>query len=318
MKKFIAMALFSAMCVTSLAGCGSSNGGGEGSAEGGTQAAAESDWEDVSAKGEMTIGMTLFAPMNYYDENNNFVGFDTELAQAVGEKLGIDINFVEINWDSKEIELNSKNIDCIWNGMCSTAERQETMTLSEPYLYNTQAMVMKADREDEIMKSVDGLTVTAEKGSTGEGKLLGTIADDDTVEVSAKEYFANANYVASDSMAKALMEVKAGTADVALVDSVAAYGMVGPDTDYSDMVINVDNNFGLQEYVIGFRKGSDLEQHVSDAIDQLYADGTVAELAAKYNLSDLLIEKDTQASTEAAPEAATGDTVAEAATAAAE
>ena len=266
----------------------------------------------------MTIGMTLFAPMNYYDENNNFVGFDTELAQAVGEKLGIDINFVEINWDSKEIELNSKNIDCIWNGMCSTAERQETMTLSEPYLYNTQAMVMKADREDEIMKSVDGLTVTAEKGSTGEGKLLGTIADDDTVEVSAKEYFANANYVASDSMAKALMEVKAGTADVALVDSVAAYGMVGPDTDYSDMVINVDNNFGLQEYVIGFRKGSDLEQHVSDAIDQLYADGTVAELAAKYNLSDLLIEKDTQASTEAAPEAATGDTAAEAATAAAE
>ena len=114
------------------------------------------------------------------------------------------------------------------------------------------------------------------------------------------------------------MEVKAGTADVALVDSVAAYGMVGPDTDYSDMVINVDNNFGLQEYVIGFRKGSDLEQHVSDAIDQLYADGTVAELAAKYNLSDLLIEKDTQASTEAAPEAATGDTAAEAATAAAE
>lgn len=131
------------------------------------------------------------------------------------------------------------------------------------------------------------------------------------------EYFANSNYVASDSMAKALMEVKAGTADVALVDSVAAYGMVGPDTDYSDMVINVDNNFGLQEYVIGFRKGSDLEQHVSDAIDELYADGTVAQLAEKYNLSDLLIENDAQAATEA-PEAATGDTAAEAATAAAE
>ena len=110
------------------------------------------------------------------------------------------------------------------------------------------------------------------------------------------------------------MEVKAGTADVALVDSVAAYGMVGPDTDYSDMVINVDNNFGLQEYVIGFRKGSDLEEHVSAAIDELYADGTVAQLAEKYNLSDLLIENDA-AATEAAPEAATGDTAAEAATA---
>ena len=128
MKKFIAMALFSAMCVASLAGCGNSNGdggSGDASAEGGTEAVAseESDWADISAKGEMTIGMTLFAPMNYYDENNEFVGFDTELAQAVGEKLGIDINFVEINWDSKEIELNSKNIDCIWNGMCSTKER---------------------------------------------------------------------------------------------------------------------------------------------------------------------------------------------------
>lgn len=184
------------------------------------------------------------------------------------------------------------------------------MTLSEPYLYNTQAMVMKADREDEIMSSVDGLTVTAEKGSTGEGKLQGTIADDDTVEVSAVEYFANSNYVASDSMAKALMEVKAGTADVALVDSVAAYGMVGPDTDYSDMVINDDNNFGLQEYVIGFRKGSDLEEQVSAAIDELYADGTVAQLAEKYNLADLLIESDAAAAgdeaaaTEAAPEAA--------------
>ena len=123
MKKFIAMALFSAMCVTSLAGCGSSNGGGEGSAEGGTQVAAESDWEDVSAKGEMTIGMTLFAPMNYYDENNNFVGFDTELAQAVGEKLGIDINFVEINWDSKEIELNSKTL--IVSGTVCAARRRD-------------------------------------------------------------------------------------------------------------------------------------------------------------------------------------------------
>ncbi|MDO5145419.1 MAG: transporter substrate-binding domain-containing protein [Eubacteriales bacterium] len=288
MKKFIAMLLVSSMCVMSLAGCGSAKG--ENTDES-TGAAASSDWEDISAKGEMTIGMTLFAPMNYYDENNEFVGFDTDLANAVGEKLGIKMNFEEINWDSKEIELNSKNIDCIWNGMCSTKERQENMALSAPYLYNTQAMVMKADRQDEIMADVSGLTVTAEKGSTGEGKLQGTIADDDTVEVSAAEYFADSNYVASDSMAKALMEVKAGTADLALVDSVAAYGMVGPDTDYSDMVINVDNNFGLQEYVIGFRKGSDLEAKVSAAIDELYADGTVDALAEKYNLSDMLVQK---------------------------
>ncbi len=287
MKKFIAALLFTVMCTMTLVGCGAL--GGTKKASDKTQAATGSEWEEISEKGEMTIGMTLFAPMNYYDDENQFVGFDTELAEAVGEKLGIKMNFIEINWDSKEIELNSKNIDCLWNGMCSTKERAENMTLSEPYLFNSQAMVMKADREAEIMKNVENLTVTAEKGSTGEGKLQGTIADDETTVVSAVEYFAKSNYVASDSMAKALMEVKAGTADIALVDSVAAYGMVGPDTDYSDLAVNVKNNFGLQEYVIGFRKGSDLAEKINGALDELYADGTVAALAEKYNLTDALV-----------------------------
>lgn len=292
MKKFIAMLLCAVMCVFTLAGCGSSTGNEADSSEAqATEAvAAESDWEEISAKGEMTIGMTLFAPMNYYDEDNNFVGFDTELANAVGEKLGIKINFIEINWDSKEIELNSKNIDCIWNGMCITEERKQNMSISEPYLYNTQAIVMKADREDEIMSDVSGLTVTAEQGSTGEGKIDGSIEDDETVEVSAKEYFANANYVASDSMAKALMEVKSGTADLAVVDSVCALAMVGPGTDYEDLVVNLDNNFGQQEYGIAFRKGSDLTEKVDEAINELYEEGKVDEIAAKYGLEDMLVK----------------------------
>lgn len=292
MKKFIAMLLCAVMCVSTLVGCGSSTGNEADSSEAQATeaAAAESDWEEISAKGEMTIGMTLFAPMNYYDADNNFVGFDTELANAVGEKLGIKINFIEINWDSKEIELNSKNIDCIWNGMCITEERKQNMSISDPYLYNTQAIVMKADREDEIMSDVSGLTVTAEQGSTGEGKIDGSIEDDETVEVSAKEYFANANYVASDSMAKALMEVKSGTADLAVVDSVCALAMVGPGTDYEDLVVNLDNNFGQQEYGIAFRKGSDLTEKVNAAIDELYEEGKVDEIAAKYGLADMLVK----------------------------
>lgn len=289
MKKFIATALAGIMCAAMLTGCG---GSGNKAAEGTTAAASgDSDWAYIQDKGEMTIGMTLFAPMNYYDDNNEFVGFDTELANAVGEKLGIKIGFEEINWDSKEVELNSKNIDCIWNGMCITEERKQNMSVTEPYLMNTQAMVMKADREEEIMKDVSGLTVTAEQGSTGEGKIDGSIPDDDTVEVSAHEYFANSNYVASDSMAKALMEVKSGTADVAVVDSVAALAMVGPDTDYSDMVVNMDNKFGDQEYGIAFRKGSDAAEVVSNAIAELYDEGVVDEIAARYGLSDALIKK---------------------------
>ena len=250
-----------------------------------------SDWDYIEGKGKMLVGITMFAPMNY-EENNELIGFDTELTKAVCEKLGVEPEFVEINWDSKEIELNSKNIDCIWNGMCITEERKENMSISDPYLLNTQAMVMKADREKDILADVSGLTVVAEQGSTGEGKITGSIPDDDTVVVSAEEYFKKSNYIAVDSMAKALMEVKAGTADVAVVDSVCALAMVGEGTDYADMVVNLDNNFGEQEYGIAFRKGSDVTEKVNDAIADPYEDGTVSRIAEKYGLSDILIAQD--------------------------
>ena len=272
MKKIIAMLLVLVMSVTGLVGCGSSKGNEAGS----TSAGSDSDWAYIQDKGKLTVGITLFAPMNYYNEKNNLVGFDTEMAEAVTKKLGIDVEFTEINWDSKEVELSSKNIDCIWNGMCITEERKQNMSISDPYLYNTQAMVMKKSREKEIMKSV---------------KIDGSIADDDTVKVSAQDYFKDANYVASDSMAKALMEVKSGTADVALVDSVCALGMVGEGTDYSDLVINMDNNFGQQEYGIAFRKGSDVTEKVNEAIKELYEDGTVDTIAKKYGLQEMLIKQ---------------------------
>ena len=250
----------------------------------------ESDWAYVQEKGVLTIGMTLFAPMNYYDATTGeFVGFDTELSTLVCERLGVDVEFIEISWDAKEIELNSKNIDCLWNGMCITPERSENMAMTQPYLLNTQAMVMQADREEEIMASVDGLTVVAEQGSTGEGKIQGTIADDETVEVSAQEYFAGANYVPVASMATALLEVKSGTADVALVDSVCALGMVTEGSDYADLVVNLDNNFGEQFYGIGFRKGSDIAAMVDQVLAEMTQDGTMAELAAKYGLSEMLL-----------------------------
>ena len=261
---------------------------------GAAMAESESDWAYIQGKGKLTIGITLFAPINYYDENNELIGFDTELANAVCEKLGVEVEFIEINWDSKEIELNSKNIDAIWNGMCITEERKQNMSMSRPYLYNTQAMVMKADKEADIMADIAGKYVVAEQGSTGEGKLQGTIADDDTVVVSAKEYFKDANYTPVDSMAKALMEVKSGIADVALVDSVCALAMVGEGTDYDDLTVNLDNNFGLQEYGIGFRLGSDVTELVNNAIIELTKDGTVAQIAEKYGLTDMLVPVDAE------------------------
>jgi len=274
MKKLIALGLVIMMAVGLFAGMAMAD---------------DSDWEYIKGKGTVVVGMTLFAPMNYY-ENDEFIGFDTELTKAVFAKLGVDVEFKEINWDSKEIELNSRNIDCIWNGMCITETRKETMSMTNAYLYNTQAIVAKTDKINDLLANgMKGVYVVAEQGSTGEGKLTGEIADDETVEVSAREFFAEANYTAVDSMAKALMEVKAGTADLALVDSVCALAMVGEGTDYADMTVNLDNNFGLQEYGIAFRKGSDVTAMVNDAITELTKDGTVAEIAARYGLTDALV-----------------------------
>ncbi len=104
----------------------------------------EGDLEYIKSKGELIIGITLFAPMNYEDDNQELIGFETEFAEAVCAKLGVEANFVEINWNSKEIELNSKNIDCIWNGMTITEERAENMSISVPYMQNKQVMVSKA------------------------------------------------------------------------------------------------------------------------------------------------------------------------------
>lgn len=277
MKKLLSVLLAGVMCM-GMASCGKQN------------AESGSDLDYVKEKGKMTIGITLFAPMDYKDDNGDLIGFDKELGDAVCEKLGIDAEFVEINWDSKEVELNSKNIDCIWNGMCITEERKQNMSVSAPYLKNTQALVMKKDKADAILANIDGITLVAEQGSTGEGKITGEIEDDETVVVSAKEFFANANYTGVDSMAKALMEVKSGTADAALVDSVCALAMTGEGTDYADLVCNMDNNFGDQEYVIAFKKGSDITEVVDGAISELYEEGVVEEIAAKYNLTDALIK----------------------------
>ena len=287
MKKIISLSLLTALMAVSVAGCGANKEAVDAGAE---NVATQSDYEQLKANGKAVVGITMFNPMNYYDENKELVGFDTELAKAVFEKLGLEAEFLEINWDSKEVELNSRNIDCIWNGMCITEDRKTTMGITDPYLNNTQAMVMKPDVAQALAKDPSGANVVAEQGSTGEGKLLGTIADDESVKVSAKEFFANSNYTAVDSMAKAIMEVAAGTADIAVVDSVCAYGMVGEGTDYPDLVVNIDNEFGAQQYGIAFRKGSDLVEMVNTAIDELRADGTVEKIAEKYNLSSMLIK----------------------------
>ena len=263
MKKIIALLL--ALCtIFMFAACGDKGG---------------SDLAYVTDKGEMLVGITIFSPMNYYDDNNELVGFETEFTKAVCEKLGVTPKFVEINWDSKEVELNAKNIDCIWNGMTITEERKENMSITIPYMDNKQVLIVKADKVAQFEKSLDNAKVVAEQGSTGEELAL------------SHDLLKNVNYTAVDSQAKGLIEVKSGVSDILIADYTLALGSVGKGTDFEDLAIIDSYTFDSQEYGIAFRKGSDMTEKVNGIMKELAADGTLLKIAEKYNLKELLVIK---------------------------
>ena len=276
MKKLISMALAAGMAV-SLAACGgaaSSAPAADSAASGAastTEAAADSDLAYIQGKGKMTIGYTVYEPMNYTDAEGNFTGFDTELATAVCEKLGVEPDFVEINWDTKIVELDAKSIDCIWNGMTLTDEIMANTACTKAYAKNAQVVVMKADADYTSTADLVGKTVVAEAGSAGES----AIQDDESLS--------QADYISKSVQTDCLMEVAAGTADAAVLDLTLATAMIGDGTDYANLTIKDELN--AEEYGVAFRKGSDAAAAVDAAFDELKSDGTMKKLADKYSLS---------------------------------
>ena len=277
MKKFISLALAAGMTV-SLAACGgSASSAPAASSEAAsadastTEAAADSDLAYIQGKGKMTIGYTVYEPMNYTDADGNFTGFDTELATAVCEKLGVEPDFVEINWDTKIVELDAKSIDCIWNGMTLTDDIMANTACTKAYAKNAQVVVMKADADYSSTADLVGKTVVAEAGSAGES----AIQED--------ENLSQADYVSKSVQTDCLMEVAAGTADAAVLDLTLATAMIGEGTDYANLAIKDELN--AEEYGVAFRKGSDAAEAVNAAFDELKADGTMQKLADKYSLT---------------------------------
>ncbi len=282
MKKTLSVILAVLMalgCVLMFASCGGNTE--ETTAPADDTTAAASDLDYIKAKGEMIIGYTEFAPMNYINDNGEFVGFETEFAKAICKELGVEAKFQLIDWSAKETELAGKTIDCIWNGMTITPERLEAMSISTPYMANKQVVIVKKENADKYTKAEDfeNANVVAEIESAGE-------------EVAkTNEFFANANYNPVDTQAKTLMEVKSGVADCAVVDYVLSIGMIGEGTDYEDLVVVDALEFADEEYGIAFRKGSDVTEAVNAAITALVANGELAKIADTYKLGDQLIAK---------------------------
>ena len=276
MKRLVSAFLAGAMAL-SLAACGGSAStstaasSAAASAAPASSAAADSDLAYIQSNGKMVIGYTVYEPMNYTDADGSFTGFDTELATAVCEKLGVEPEFVEINWDTKETELAAKSIDCIWNGLTLTDDREENMACTEPYVKNAQVVVVKDGTDYTSTADLADKTVVAEAGSAGEAAIQGD------------ENLSKADYVSKSVQTDCLMEVAAGTADAAVLALTLANAMIGAGTDYASLKIVDELN--AEEYGVAFRKGSDAAAAVDAAFDELKADGTMQALADKYDLA---------------------------------
>ena len=237
-------------------------------------AEADSDLAYVQANGKLVVGITDFEPMDYKDENGEWIGFDADLAKAFAASLGVEVEFVEIDWDNKIMELDNKFIDVVWNGMTLTEDVKAAMECSNAYANNAQVVIVKADVADQYqtVESVAELTFAVENGSAGEEVIDGL-------------GFANKTEVATQ--ADALMEVAAGTSDAAVIDSLMAAAMVGEGTGYPDLTYTVGLN--SEEYGAGFRKGSDLAAALNDFMAAAYADGSMIQIAETYGIQAALI-----------------------------
>ena len=274
--KRIASAFLAGALALSLAACGgsastSAAASASGSAAGSTSSAAGSDLDYIKGKGKMVIGYTVYEPMNYTDADGNFTGFDTELATAVCAKLGVEPEFVEINWDTKVVELDAKSIDCIWNGMTLTEDIMANTATTKAYAKNAQVVVVKDGTDYTSTADLIGKTVVAEAGSAGE------------TTITENADLSQADYIAKSVQTDCLMEVAAGTADAAILDLTLASAMIGEGTDYADL--KMVDELNVEEYGVAFRKGSDVAEAVDNAFDELKADGTMQALADKYGLT---------------------------------
>ena len=237
--------------------------------------AAGSDRDYVTEKGTLVVGMTNFAPMDYKDENGEWIGFDADMAKAFAEYLGVEAEFLEINWDNKLMELDTKGIDVIWNGMTINEEVEAGASVSEPYCRNGQVVVVPADKAEDYqtVDSLSGLNFAVENGSAGAEQLdlLGL------------------NYVAKTTQADALMEVASGASDACVIDLLMAGAMIGEGTSYPELTYTVQLND--EEYGVAFRKGSDLTEAFNSFWKEAYDAGAVMEVATTYGVQESVIEK---------------------------
>ena len=227
--------------------------------------AADESLKKIQDKGELVMGLdSSFPPMGFTDEDGNIVGFDIDLAEGVAERLGVTLKLQPIDWSAKELELSSGAIDCIWNGMTITPDREEQMQISIPYIANAQVLCVKNDSEVQTLADMSGKTLALQAGSSAVDALN-----------KAEDFKASLASVAEfDENMTALLDLDAGNVDAVLIDKIVAeYYIKTKEAGYRLL----EEELAIEEYGIGFRKG---DVALCDAVNQvlvdMYNDGSMS------------------------------------------
>ena len=263
MKKIIALVMAAMMMVACFCSCGEQ------------KKTPATDSEYVKEKGKLIVGITDFAPMDYKDADGKWIGFDADMATKFAESLGVEVEFVELaDWGKKIMELNDKQVDCVWNGMTLTDEVLNGMETSKPYCKNKQVVVVKKADADKYAteESLKDLKFACESGSAGE-------------EIALEKKW---NVTAVPKQANALMEVKSGTSQACVIDLLMAGAMIGEGTSYPDLTQTIA--LTEEDYGVGFRKGSDLAEKLNEFFKKCYDDGSLMTIAEKYGVQKTMVQ----------------------------
>lgn len=278
-KRFVSAALAAVMAL-SMTACGSSNSAAETTAA--DTEAAESQAEETTAEeAKTTDGGTLivgfdqdFPPMGFVGDDGEYTGFDLELAQEVAKRLGLEYKAQPIAWDSKDMELESGNIDCIWNGFTMTG-REDDYTWTEPYMANQQVFVVANDSDISSQADLAGKIVEVQADSSAEAALK------EAPELTAtfKELLTTADYNT------AFMDLEQGAVDAIAMDViVAGYQIQQRNADFKIL----DDSLSEEEYGVGFKKGNTgLRDKVQNTLEEMAEDGTLQEVSEKWFSKDV-------------------------------
>ena len=277
MMKKISLAVFAMMMVAMLAvfaGCSSSSDTNSGTADSGT--AQDNSLQNVLDKGTLVLGLDdSFPPMGFRDENNNIVGFDIDVATEVENRMGVELKLQPIEWSTKEMELNTGSVDCLWNGLSIDDERKQAMDLSEPYMTNRMVLVVLNDSEYTDQASLAGKTIGVQNGSTAE-KILEESDFSKTI----------GNTIGFKDNVTAFMELETKGIDAIFMDEVVAnYAITSPNKDFKVL----EDGLTEEEYAVGFKKGNTaLKNEVQKYIDEMKADGTMTQISEKWFGKDVV------------------------------